>query len=45
MNFNEGNMESQQIVKLLLSMQARMDANQERVEPTDKPTEKTYKKQ
>jgi hypothetical protein len=30
--FQQGNMESQQIVELLLSMQARMDVNQERME-------------
>jgi hypothetical protein len=31
MDFNKGSMESQQIVELLLSMQAKMDANQERM--------------
>jgi hypothetical protein len=36
MNFNKGSMESQQIVELLLSMQAKMDANQERMETNRK---------
>jgi hypothetical protein len=36
MDFNKGSMESQQIVELLLSMQAKMDANQERMETNRK---------
>jgi hypothetical protein len=36
MNFNKGSMESQQIVELLLSMQAKMDANQEGTETNRK---------
>jgi hypothetical protein len=36
MDFNNGSMESQQIVELLLSMQAKMDTNQERMETNRK---------
>jgi hypothetical protein len=36
MDFNKGSMESQQIVELLLSMQTKMDANQERMETNRK---------